>query len=151
MMNQVIKTSRVSGKTARAACTIISSQGDLLYSGASFKPLIIYDTDRNEFTEIDSPSVPLGADMDTRYQLTTGRLRDKSIGLLFSKGLLSVCNREGEFFTIDMAKEVISQFSRETPAVITRELYEKFRTFTGSRKQLEDVSIIIFKKVNTDG
>jgi sigma-B regulation protein RsbU (phosphoserine phosphatase) len=151
MMNQVIKTSRVSGKTARAASAIISSQGDILYSGASFNPLIIYDTDRNEFTEIDSPGVPLGADMDTRYQLTTGRLRDKSIGLMFSKGLLSACNKEGEFFTIEMVKDVIVQYSRETPAVITREIYEKFRSFTGSRNQLEDVSIIIFKKVKSDG
>jgi len=151
MMNQVIKTSRISGKTARAACTILSSQGDILHSGASFNPLIIYDTDRNEFTEIDSPGIPLGEDMDTRYQLTTGRLRDKSIGLIFSKGLLSSRSSEGEFFTIDMAKEVIVKFSRETPSVITRELYEKFRSFTGTAKQLEDVSIIIFKKVNSDG
>lgn len=151
MMNQVIKTSRVSEKTARAACAIISSQGDILYSGASFNPLVIYDTDRDEFTEIDSPGVPLGADMDTRYQLTTGRLRDKSIGLIFSKGLLSACSNDGEFFTVDMVKDIIAKFSRETPAVITREIYQKFRDFTGGRKQLEDITIIIFKKVKADG
>lgn len=150
MMNQVIKTSRVTAKTAQAACTIISADGDLLYSGASFSPLIIYDTDRNEFTEIDSPGIPLGANMDTRYQLTTGRLRDNSIGLIFSKGLLSASSNEGELFTIDMAKDVIVKFSRETPAVITREFFEKFQSFTGNKKQLEDISIIIFKKVQAD-
>ena len=151
MMNQVIKTSRITSKTVRAACTIITSEGDLLYSGASFSPLIIYDTDRNEFIEIDSTGLPLGSNMDTRYQLTTGKLRDNSIGLIFSKGLLSTRNNEGEFFTLGMVKEVIVKFSRETPAIITREIFEKFQTFTDNRKQLEDISVIIFKKVKTDG
>lgn len=150
MMNQVIKTSRITSKTIRAACTIISSGGDLLHSDASFNPLIIYDTDRNEFTEIDSTGIPLGSNMDTRYQLTTGKLRDNSIGLIFSKGLLSTRNSQGEFFTLDMVKEIIVNFSRETPAVITREIFEKFQAFTENKKQLEDISIIIFKKVQAD-
>ncbi len=150
MMNQVIKTSRITSKTVHAACTIISSEGDLLYSGASFNPLIIYDTDRNEFTEIDSTGISLGSNMDTRYQLTTGKLRDNSIGLIFSKGLLSTRNNEGKFFTLDMVKEIIVNFSRETPAVITREIFEKFQIFTENKKQLEDISVIIFKKVQAD-
>ena len=150
IMNQVIKTSRITSKTVHAACAIISSDGDLLYSGTSFNPLIIYDTDRDEFNEIDSTGIPLGSDMNTRYQLTTGKLRDNSIGLIFSKGLLSTQNNEGEFFTLDMVKEIIVKFSRETPAVITREIFEKLQTFTEDRKQLEDISVIIFKKVKAD-
>lgn len=150
MMNQVIKTSRITNKTVTAACTVISANGDLLYSGASFNPLIIYDTDRNEFTEIDSPGIPLGTDMDTRYQLTTGKLRDNSIGLIFSKGLLSALGKNGEFFTVAMAKDIIAKFSRETPAVITREFFEQLQSFTGKKKQLEDISVIIFKKGKAD-
>jgi len=150
MMNQVIKTSRLTTENAEASCTIISSEGDFLYSNAAFHPLIIYDADRNEFTEIDSPSTPLGKDMDTRYHLTTGKLRDGSIGLIYSKGLLASCNKSGEFFTLDMAKEVISKFSRETPAVIARELFTLFNTFTDKRDQLEDITVILFKKVKKD-
>lgn len=146
-MNQVIKTSRLTGKTAEAACTIISSNGDFLYSNADFHSMIIYDSDRDEFTEIHSPGPPLGEDMDTRYQLTTGKLRAGSIGLIYSKGLLASCNRSGDFFTLEMAKEIISKFSRETPAVIARELYSLFNTFTEKKGQLEDISVILFKKV----
>lgn len=150
MMNQVIKTSRLTGKTAEAACTIISSNGDFLYSNAAFHSMIIYDPDRDEFTEIHSPGPPLGKEMDTRYQLTTGKLRDGSIGLIYSKGLLASCNKSGDFFTLEMAKEVVSKFSRENPAVIARELYSLFNTFTEKRDQLEDISIILFKKVKTE-
>ena len=150
MMNQVIKTSRLTVENAEASCTIISSDGDFLYSNAAFHPLIIYDSDRGEFTEIDSSSTPLGKYMDTRYHLTTGKLRDGSIGLIYSKGLLASCNRSGEFFKLDMAKEVISRFSRENPAVIARELFNLFNTFTEKKDQLEDISVILFKKVKKD-
>lgn len=150
MMNQVIKTSRLTVKNSEASCTIISSEGDFLYSNAAFHPLIIYDSDRDEFTEIDSSSTPLGKDMDTRYHLTTGKLRDGSIGLIYSKGLLASCNRSGEFFKLEMAKEVISRFSRENPAVIARELFNLFNTFTEKKDQLEDISVILFKKVKKD-
>lgn len=149
-MNQVIKTSRMTNSSARCSCAIVSSDGNFSYSNASHNQLLIFDPEDNSFTEIETENIPLGMDMDHRYSFTTGRLRERAIGILYSDGLLSSCNEQGEALPRDFLKNTIIKFSRETPSIITRELYTAYKSFIGTKEQLNDITIIVFKRIKME-
>jgi len=149
-MNQVIKTSRLTNSFARCSCVLVSSDGNFSYANASHNQLLIFEPDTQSFTEVETENIPLGMEMNHRYSFTTGKLKEGTIGFLYSDGLFASCNENGETFSIERLKEKIKKFSKETPSVITRELYLAYNTFIGGKEQLSDVTIIVFKKVKTD-
>jgi len=148
-MNQVLKTSRLSGSYVKSACVIISSDGNFTYSNASFNPLIILDSETGKASEVETAGIPLGVEMNYRYTMTSAKLRDGSIGILFSDGLISSCNEDGEAFTPDKIKAVAVRFSKQNPSIITREIYRELSRFTEGKQQMNDISLIVFKKVKT--
>ncbi len=150
MMNQVLSTSRITSNYVRCCGVIVSSDGNYLYANASFNPMLIFDHDKDGFSEIESAGIPIGIEMEHRYALTSGRLREGCIAFLYSDGLFSACNSSGEIFSMESVQEVIRRHWRESPAVIIREIYSVFRSFTGDTTQLNDVSLVVFKKVKTD-
>ena len=149
-MNQVLSTSRITGNYARCCSVIVSSDGNFMYASASFNAMVLYDHDKDNFSSIETAGIPLGIDMQHRYSLTSGRIRENSIAILYSDGLFSSCNNSGETFPVETFHDTIRRHWRETPAVLTREIYTAFRMFTGDNTQLNDVSLVIIKKVKTD-
>ncbi len=149
-MNQVLSTSRITGNYARCCSVIVSSDGNFLYASASFNAMTLYDHDKDNFSSIETAGIPMGIDMQHRYSLTSGRIRENSIAILYSDGLFSSCNSAGETFPVETFHETIRRHWRETPAVITREIYTTYRMFTGDNTQLNDVSLVIIKKVKTN-
>ncbi len=146
-MNQVIKTSRLTNSFARCSCVIVSSDGNFSYANASHNQLLIFDPESNSFTEIETENIPLGIEMEHRYSFTTGRLKERAMGILYSDGLFSSCNDQGETFPSDLLRDTIIKFSRETPSVITRELYTTYKSFIGTKEQLSDVTVVLFKRM----
>ena len=150
IMNQVVKTSRLTNSFARCSCMIVSSDGNFSYANASHNQLLIFDSETLDFTEVETENIPLGIEMGHRYSFTTGKLREGTIGILYSDGLFSSCNENGETFSPETLREKIVKYSKETPTVITRELYMAYNSFVGTKEQLSDVTIIVFKKVKTE-
>ncbi len=146
-MNQVLKTSRISGSFVKSACVIISSDGNFTYSSASFNPLVIYDSETGNADEVDAPGIPLGIEMDYRYTMTSAKLREGSIGVLYSDGLITTSGSSGETFTSDRIKDIVVRFARQNPSIITREIYRELNRLAGTAKQINDISVIVFKKV----
>jgi len=149
-MNQVLSTSRITGNYARCCSVIVSADGNYMYASASFNAMVLYDHDKDTFSSIETAGIPLGIDMQHRYSLTSGRIRENSIAILYSDGLFSSCNNSGETFPVETFHETIRRHWRETPAILTREVYTAYRIFTGDNLQLNDVSLVIIKKVKTD-
>lgn len=149
-MNQVIKTSRLTNSFARCSCVVVSSDGNFSYSNAAHNQLLIFEPETHSFTEFETENIPLGIEMSHRYSFLTGRLKEDTIGILYSDGLFSSCNERGETFPQNVLREKIIQFSKETPSVITRELFIAYNSFIGKKEQLSDVTIVVFKRIKTE-
>jgi len=150
MINQVLGTSRITSNYARCCSLIISSDGNYMYSNASFNPVLIFDHDINNFTEIESSGIPAGIEINYRYSLISGRLKEDCIAIIYSDGLFSSCNSTGETYSREMLLDTVKKHWRETPAVIIREIYDSYRSFTENTPQINDVSLVLIKKVKTD-
>jgi len=146
-MNQVLKTSRLSGSFVKSACVIISSDGNFTYSNASFNPLFIFDPETGKAGEVETTGIPLGVEMNYRYTMTSAKLREGAMGILYSEGLTSSINDTGEAFTLDRLKPILVRFSRQNPSIIIREIYRELNRFTGGKQHEKDISLIVFKKV----
>ncbi len=144
-MNWVISTSRFSDRQASAYCALLSSSGEVAFSSAAYKPMIIYNPDNDSFIPFDTDGAPIGADRMSRYESKTIRMAPGSYGLLYSDGLVSATNSAGEEYSLERVKQAVSRVHGRAPADLTRALYEDLRRFTRDLKQARDVSLIIFK------
>lgn len=144
-MNWVMATSRFSKKYASAYCAILFSSGELLYSNAAFKPLVIYNPRGDTFTTCDTRGVPLGVDRTSKYETRNFQMTPGSTGILCSDGLMSAINPEGDAYGFDRVKGIIRGGRDKMPVELTRKIYDDFTRFIHNKKQINDVSVIIFK------
>ncbi len=149
-MNQVIKTSRMTNSFTKGSCIIIASDGNYSFANAAHNRLLIYEPGKENFTEIETDDIALGLEMAHRYSFTSGKLKEGSIGILYSEGLFSTPNDNDETFSIDKLHEKIVKYCKETPALMAREVYSAYSSFAGIREQQKDVTFIVFKKVKID-
>lgn len=144
-MNWVLSTSRFSSKHATAYCAIVSSNGDMSYSGAAFNPMMVYSPAGDTFTSCDAGGVPVGADRASKYAAKTIRLVPGSIGICYSDGLVSAMNDRGDVYGFTRVKEILRSGKGKSPSDLTRLLFDDYNSFIDGRKQINDVSVIIFK------
>ncbi|OHD64600.1 MAG: hypothetical protein A2176_08950 [Spirochaetes bacterium RBG_13_51_14] len=144
-MNWVIATSRFSKKYASAYCAILSSSGELSYANASFNPMVIFNPRSDAFTACNASGVPVGVDRASKYELKSARLVPGSTGIIYSDGLVSAINPDGEPYAFDRVKELLRDGKNKTPADLTRNIFDDFNRFIKNKKQTNDVSVIIFK------
>jgi sigma-B regulation protein RsbU (phosphoserine phosphatase) len=144
-MNWVISTSRFTKKYASAYCVILSSSGELTYASASFNAMVIFNPRSDAFTACDTVGVPVGVDRTSKYELKSVRLVPGSTGIIYSDGLVSSINPNGEPYSFDRVKELLRDGKNKSPADLTRDIFNDLNGFTQSKKQINDVSVIIFK------
>ena len=144
-MNWVIATSRFSDRRATAYCAALSSSGEVSYSSAGYKPMIVYNPDNDTFIPFDTGGAPIGADRMSRYESKKILMAPGSYGMLYSDGLVAATNGAGEEYSLERVRQAIRRSHGRAPADLTRALYEDLRRFTKDKKQARDVSLIIFK------
>jgi serine phosphatase RsbU (regulator of sigma subunit) len=144
-MNWVMATSRFSKKYAPAYCVIISSSGELSYSNAAFKPLVVYNPRGDTFTTCDTRGVPVGVDKTSKYETRIFQMAPGSVGILCSDGLTSAINPDGEAYGFERVKSIVRGGRDKMPVDLTRKIYDDFNRFIRNKKQISDVSIILFK------
>lgn len=144
-INWVIATSRFTSRYASALCVMLSSSGDMTCSSAAYNPIILYDPQTDAFTDQGTSGVPLGVDKGSRFESRTVRLNPGSIGLLYSGGLPAAINNNGENYGLDRIKVIIRHGSMSPPSDLTRTIFDDLSDFIKDRKQINDISAILFK------
>ncbi len=144
-MNWVLSTSRFSNKHASAYCAIVSSNGDVTYSNAAFNPMVVFGSGNENFTTCDTVGVPVGADRNSKYTSKTVRLAPGSIGILYSDGLVSAINDHGDIYGFARVKDILRTGKGKTPTELAHTVYDDFNQFIQDKKQINDVSVIIFR------
>ncbi len=146
IMNHVIITSKYSDRYATAFYMIYSqSSKELTYTNAAHNPLVLFDTKKDKFIELDSEGIPIGVDREFHYKHKTTRLPPKSIGLFHSDGLSSAVDKEGNSYSISRVMDIIRINKEETPAKLVRKIYEDLFSFVKGSAMLNDISLVLFR------
>ncbi|OHD72215.1 MAG: hypothetical protein A2W19_15025 [Spirochaetes bacterium RBG_16_49_21] len=145
MMNWVIGSSVFSNKYAQAFCAILSSSGELSYSNAAFNPLLVYSPDADTITECDIKGLPVGVNKKSMYESKTIQLNPGSAGILYSDGLVTAINDNGEAYSIDRVQNVLRRARETGPADLVKIIHADLQHFIKEKKQINDMSVIAFK------
>ena len=144
-MNTILSSSPYCESIVSALCAFLCPQGSLLCAGAAFRPLMIYQADRDGFSSLDCGGIPLGVNRASVYETATIRLSPQSIGMICSQGLIAAINPRGETYGLDRALAVIRRHRDEAPSACTRAIHDDLISFTEGMPQTGDISVIIFK------
>ncbi len=150
-INQVLFTSKIGKIPTSAICITISPKGDFTLANASFTSPLIFDGELNSFSEIPSSGIPLGEDNRHKYILTSGRLKDDSIMIVYSRGLYFAKNQQNKTFPIQTIKDTVVKHRKFSPAIIAREIYNEITKFFDNTTLENDISLMVIKKVEIDG
>lgn len=145
-MNWVISTSQFSEKYAPAFTMMYAeSSRELTYSNAAFNPLLIFDSTREIFTELETKGIPIGVERSFSYETKALKPLSESIGVLYSDGLVSAYNESGENYSLGRVKDIIRLNKDVMPSVLIRMIYKDFKDFVQGTKLINDISLIIMK------
>ena len=144
-LNWVICTSRFSTKYSPVFCFVLSSNNELEYSNAAHNPLEVYNPRRNEFITYDLKGIPVGVDKGFHYEKKSVKLEQGSIGMIYSDGFTSSINEKGDTYKIKRVKDIIIERKMESPKQLVREIYSDLSEFIGNKKQVNDITLILFK------
>jgi sigma-B regulation protein RsbU (phosphoserine phosphatase) len=95
--------------------------------------------------EFDTKGIPIGIDRNFNYETKNIELPSGSIGFVYSDGLTSAINGEGNTYQLGRVKDILRAAPDDTAAILTRKIFDDFSEFTGSNKHSSDVSGIVFK------
>ncbi|MDY6935338.1 MAG: SpoIIE family protein phosphatase [Spirochaetota bacterium] len=145
-INRVVSSSRFSDKYAQASYLVYSSSSnELKFSNAAYNPLILLDVDEMNFQELDVDGIPLGIDLNFSYRSKNFRVRPNTIGVSYSNGILAAINKNGENYSIERLKKIITNNINDTPTMLIRNIYSDFSNFVKGTELLNDASLIIFR------
>ena len=148
VMNWVVSTSRFSEKYARSMYLVYdTSLSSLTMTNAAYNPVVLFNPANSSFMEFDTKGIPIGIDRNFNYETKNIELPAGSIGFVYSDGLTSAMNSEGNTYQLGRIKDILRAAPDDTAAVLTRKIFDDFNAFTGSIRHSSDVSGIVFKIV----
>ncbi len=145
VMNWVISTSEYNLKESPAFCMTITSKGEIEYCNGAFNPPVIYDTNENSFSEYSTEGIPLGTDKDYTYESKRVRIKSGSILFLYSDGISSALNKEGESYSVDRIKDIVLNNNSDSPHLMVRKIYQDLTGFVSGMKQNNDISLVLLR------
>ncbi|HON76851.1 MAG TPA: PP2C family protein-serine/threonine phosphatase [Spirochaetota bacterium] len=147
-MNWVVSTSRFSEKYARSMyCVYDAVTSSLTISNAAYNSVVLFNPANSSFMEFDTKGIPIGIDRNFNYETKTIELPSGSIGFVYSDGLTSAMNSEGNAYQLGRIKDILRGASDDTAAVLTRKIFDDFKNFSEGVRHTSDVSGIVFKVV----
>lgn len=148
LMNQAVATARYSTKHATAFYLIYSAIGsEVVFTNAAYNPLLVFNTDKDTFSEYSTEGIPLGVDGMYNYKSQSARLSPDTIGLLYSDGISSAVDKNGNAYSVSRIMDVVRMNKSEPPAALVRLIYEDFKNFTEGSPLVNDASLIVFRVV----
>jgi serine phosphatase RsbU (regulator of sigma subunit) len=144
-MNWVIGSSKFSDKYAKAACVILSESGNIAFSTAAFNPMLVYTPHDRTFIECSTKGLPVGVNKKSAYESNAIQLDAGSLGIIYSDGLAAAINDRGEAYSIERLKDILKSKRNLTTADLIEIIHADLQNFIKDKKQVNDVSIIIFK------
>ena len=144
-MNWVVTSGRFTERYAPAVVAVFNSPDELVLADAAHNPVSVYMPEDDSFSIFEPTGIPLGVEKGHVYESRSMNLPVGAIGILYSDGFTSAINEKGESYSLERARGIIHRNKSGSPALITRKIYEDFSGHIGNKKQINDVTVIIFK------
>ncbi len=145
IINWIVTTSGISSSPIPCFALIYSKTGEIRYSSASANPLVMYNPASGVISIYETKGTPLGVSRDSQYESGVISIVPGSVGFICSSGLFTSINQKGETYSIESVKGILAGSGGAAPDAIVRKVYEDYSKFIGNKKQMNDITFIVFK------
>ncbi len=113
---------------------------------AGHDPALMYDPENDLFEELKGPGLALGVDPDYPFngQCRTN-LQEGQIYLVFTDGLWEACNAAGEDYGKERLQSCLRRCAHLKADEILTEILSDQRTFRGTRRNEDDITLVVVK------
>jgi sigma-B regulation protein RsbU (phosphoserine phosphatase) len=113
---------------------------------AGHDPAIFYDPAIDRFNQLEGEGVALGIDGEIKYQENVKtELSRGQIIVIGTDGLWETQNKSGEMFGKKRLKVLIREHAQSSAKEILSSIMDSLKTFQGSEKQEDDVTLVVAK------
>jgi len=115
---------------------------------AGHDPALLYDPDRDQFSELKGPGLALGIEQTYLYQSQFRKdLLPGQLIILTTDGVFEGCNQQGEMYGVDRLKNVVRRVPKESAEVILEHIIKDHSKFSGGIAQEDDATLVVVKIV----
>lgn len=109
-------------------------------------PAIVYDMEKDQFSELGGEGLVLGFDHEWQFQQQSMGFEGGQLQILLgSDGVWETENEAGEPFGKQRIRALMTEHRHKTAAEITEEITEAIREFRGTRPQSDDITLVVVK------
>ena len=113
---------------------------------AGHDPALIYDPERDEFSELKGDGVALGVNENFDFQENSKRgLANGQIIAVGTDGIWEAVNSQGEMFGKERFRNIIKKHASAGSSDIVNAVYSELNQFTRGRKSEDDITLVIIK------
>ena len=118
------------------------------YSSAGHISTLHWKDADEEFNELKSTALPMGILKDTIYPSSDKIMINKNDILVFTTdGICEAMDKNGHFFGLERLKEVVKSYIHLSAMEIIKKVKEEIKQFSENMPQIDDMSIIVLKRV----
>lgn len=124
----------------------LEPQGNLTFAAAGHDPVIIYDPQADEFSELPNDGIPLGVSEWNYTEKQHEALPQNAVAVVGTDGIWESFNEQDEQYGKERLKQVIKDAARGTADQIAHAIIDDVKQHRGTAEQLDDVTLIVLKK-----
>jgi serine phosphatase RsbU (regulator of sigma subunit) len=145
-LNRILRKMRMH-KMLMALKIVKIENNSILISSGGMPPAYIYQSNREEVIEVDTPAMPLGTGLSQIYSSEKRDFFPDDVLVLLSDGLMEYRNENDEQLGYEPVKNCILRNGMKTAQEILDELYSLGKTWSSEDIQ-DDMTIMVIKKKN---
>ena len=108
-------------------------------------PVFVYKASDKSFTQISSPTEPIGVSKETVYTDINVKLESGDIIATCTDGLLESLNEDGVQYSIERLSKAIINNCNANAKDITNKIKDDFKKYCGVAQQYDDQSLLVIK------
>jgi len=117
----------------------------VFFSNAGHYPLLVWDREKREFSEISTAGKPVGLFAETSYVTETYRYESDQILVLYSDGITECLNTRQEEFGLHRLKSLIQRYDERSAEGLRDKILESLREFSSGMDIYDDMTLLIIK------
>jgi serine phosphatase RsbU (regulator of sigma subunit) len=117
----------------------------MLCTNAGHHPLINYNPESNQITEINPDGMILGVVKDASFGTIKNKLYNGNIIVAYTDGLIEARNKRDEEYGMDRLKSLIPNVHQSSASEIHKMILQDLEKFTGDVPFDDDISLFVLK------
>ena len=145
-LNKLIIENADVGQFATASILIIDTrQKTISYSNSAHYPLYLLRAETRRFRIFDSNGLPIGIDINSRYNQKNIKVEPGDYIILFTDGLVEARNLKGEELGVNPILKFLASNSNREPDEVVRRIRNYIQDYAEKQSQHDDQTLIAIK------